>query len=125
MYNIFFDDDEEKKDVEVKVDENPIVSEDVDRTFSDVKDEFKEAIEKAKGALVKAKEEIVKEFNDPESQEVVVAPDVDPTLETDKEFGERMKKESEEKSTTLEDFDDGLKALDDESEDDDPLFKKL
>ena len=104
MYNIFFDDDEEKKDVEVKVDDNPIVSEDLKDGLNDAKEGFKEAIEKAKEAFVKAKDEFIK-------------PDETPMVEE--------KEQPKEEVIVSKESDDGLMPLDDESEDKDPLFKKL
>ena len=104
MYNIFFDDDEEKKDVEVKVDDNPIVSEDLKDGLNDAKEGFKEAIEKAKEAFVKAKDEFIK-------------PDETPMIEE--------KEQPKEEIIVSKESDDGLTPLDDESEDEDPLFKKL
>jgi hypothetical protein len=112
MYNIIFDDDdEEKKNVEVKVDDNPIVSEDVKEGFKEAKDSFKEAIEQAKEAFVKAKDEFIKKDE-----------------ETDAEIAERTGEEVTQDIVVppeKEELDDLFKSLDDESEDDDPLFKKL
>ena len=54
--------------IEVKVDENSIVSEDMKDELNDVKESVKIVIDQAKEALIKAKDE----FNKPDNKEVVV-----------------------------------------------------
>ncbi len=70
-YNFIFDDDDEKKKVEVKTSYKPAISQDEKVDLNDLKTHFKEVIIEAKEVFIEAADELVSGLNEKESQEVI------------------------------------------------------
>lgn len=114
MYNVIFDDDDDKKDVEVEVDNKPAISEGVKENLNDAKEGLKDAYDSAKEAFNQAKGEIFDE-SDVDMSDGAISERSEEEVTQDVVIPPEEKEEKE---------DDGLEALDDNPKDD-PLSKSL
>ena len=120
MYNIIFDDDDEK-DVEVKVTEEQAdtrpVENDPDSSLSDTIEKAKEVLIQAKEVVIEAKDIVVEEYGGSDAE---IAERTGEEVTQDVEVPPQEEVVISEEKTP----DDGLDPLD-ETKDEDPLFKQL
>jgi hypothetical protein len=127
-YNLFFDDDEDKKDVDVKKTDKPVVEETTKKSIETVKEDAKKLIEDAKKALTKVVEDYKKHNTDVDDFSNKVDAYVEKEDITQKQPKEKIESAKEEKIQTLKKDEDSLPSLqipNKQKSSDQPLFKTI